>query len=269
MKNAICTQLNITIHKKGFQAIFILMLLYALFVSLSYGYSQMGKDVSQLYHPAMLSALNADSEYIWFFIKLYPFLAVVPGGFLLFSDRSVGMSELFLARCSRLKYYGAKLCAAFLAAFFVFTVPFLLELLVNLVMLPQGAVGAMTNWETYSETYFIYADDFLLRGLFYQNIYIYHIVCVFLTGIFSGCVSVFLVGISTLSFKYRAFLLLPFYVVVYLTEMWMDKFQFPLSLGVYLTLFDATPQKSIGYYLGFMLLLLLTGIGCTVFHSRK
>jgi len=269
MKNAVYTQLSIIFHKKGLQITFIIILLYAMSVSIWYGFLQKGYDAAFMYHPAMLSALNGDSEFIWYFIRLFPFLVVIPAGFILFTDRSAKISEMILVREGRFRYYTSKMIAAFIATFFVFTVPFFLEFLLNLVMIPNGATMSLTNWETYSKVYFDYANGFLLSDIFYKNIYLYNICSISLTGIFSGCVAVFIVGISTFPFKFRAFLMLPFYVLIYLMDIFLSRIEMPTYLDFYIATFDIVGGKKISYYVLYMLLLLTTGIGCVFINVKR
>ncbi|MFP3156468.1 hypothetical protein LQZ18_19025 [Lachnospiraceae bacterium ZAX-1] len=269
MKHAINVQLSIIFHKKSFQATSLLLLLYAMGTSLFYGYSQIGQDVSGMYHPAILSALNSDGDYIWFFCRLYPFLAVIPAGFTLFADDSAKITELIVAKEGRKRYCISKMAAAFLATFFVFTVPFLLEMLLNLVMIPAEATKAMSNWETYSDIYFRQANRYLLHGVFYKNIYLYNICAAVACGGFSGCVSVFVVGVSAFRIKYRAFLLLPFYMVAYFLAILAANLNMPLSLDFYITTFDGTADKSGLFFALSMLLLLSAGAFGMVWNTRK
>lgn len=270
MFNLILTDLGIICRKKGFQVSFILVTAYAFFVSLYYAYFQKGMDVSNLYHPAILSGINADANFTYLFCKYYPFIVVMPAAFVLLNERKTQIFVFTQSRTGIYKYYFSKLAAGFIASFIVFTVPFLIELLLNIIIFPLEATKSITNWATYSPTYFEYASSYFFGDLFLKNTYLYYICTIILLGIFSGCATVFLMGISSFPIKFKAFMFLPVYLFFYITNLVGGAVtDFPTTIDFYITAYDSVPGKRIEYYLLLMMLLLVSGIICTCISIRN
>lgn len=270
MINLIKTDINILVHKKGFQVSFLLVLAYALFVTLFFSVKQQGMDASYLYSPLKLSGLNMDTEIAWFFFRWFPFIIVLPAGFSIVNDKNTRIRVLIKSRVGNFKYYFSKLVSAFVITFITVVIPFLIQCVVNHIIFPEVANRDMTNWETYGETYFIYTDAYLFSNLYYENVYIYFVVALVLTGVFSGCLAVFLVGISTFEFKYKAVLFLPIYLVFYVLEELVGYIDdFPVYINEYLSLFDIIESKSLVYYFSIMLICLFVGIVLTIFNATK
>lgn len=270
MFRLIKTDTKVLMHKKGFQIAFVIMLIYALLVTLVYAHIQKGSDVSMLYHPAILSGLNSDMEYVWFFCRWFPFLIVLPAGFSIVNDRNTNMKVFFECRRGKKEYYISKLVSSFIVTFITMVVPFLVQLGLNVIIFSGGATRSMTNWPTYSSVYFEQSEAYLLTDLFNENVYIYFICSLILTGIFSGCLAVFLVGISTLGFKYKAFLFLPIYLVIYVVT-YLGNYIEGLNTNIdfYITLYDAVNGKSLIFYSVFMIVLVLIGVGCSVYSIKN
>lgn len=269
MIKLIKTDMNIMFHKKGFQVSFLIILIYALWVTISYVIKQRGMDVSEMYHPVKLSGLNADSQYIWFFCKWFPFLVVLPAGFSLINDKNTKMVTFIKSRVGNTKYYISKIISAFFVTFITVAVPFFLQFIVNHIVFPMEATKDLTNWETYSSGYYLYANSYLLSDLYYENIYIYFLVSLSLTGIFAGCLAVFLVGISSLGIKYKAFMFLPIYLLFTFVEASVGYVDFEIYLNEYITLFDIIKNKREVYYISLMLLVFLIGVVLIIIHARK
>lgn len=264
------TESAILVRKKGFQITFLLLLLYALGISVYYAWQQQGQDVSILYAPAMAIGLGSDSDYLWMLMQMFPFLAVLPAGFSYYVDQKCGISVFKQARGGKGLYDAAKLISAFAVTFLAFTLPFVLELILNVIIFPLDATKALTGWATYSNTYIEYAENFLFSPVFFQNIYLYTLCEIIKFGLFAGCAAVFITGISSFRFRYPVFLLLPLYLGLYVEYLIAYRFlSFQTYLNYYLSAFDIDEDKKIGYFLILMLGLLVIGIGCTVFNGKR
>ncbi len=270
MLNLIKTDINILIHKKGFQISFLCILVYALFVTIYYAMVQRGMDASELYSPVKLSGLNADTKFVWFFCRWFPFIVILPAGFSIVNDKKTKIRVLIKSRVGNAKYYVSKQIAAFIVTFVTVTVPFLLQCVVNHIIFPGVANRDLTNWETYSETYFCHADAYLFSELFYENEYLYFLVTLMITGVFSGCLAILLVGISTFDLKYKAFLFLPIYILFYFMEMLSGYITgYSTYINDYMTLFDINGSKNIVYYVVVMLISLVIGVALTMFNAKR
>lgn len=268
--NSIKMQSSLLIRKKGFQISFLLLFAYAILISVIYAYMQKGSYTTEMIHPAMISGITSDVDYVWFFCRYFPFMAVMPAGFSFINDINTKTSVLLKAQMGEKRYYMGKLVSVFLITFITFTFPFFIELLLNVIIFPFEGTRAATGWEAYSLTYVQYANNHLMSRLFYNNIYIYYIISTALTGIFAGAGAVFTVGISSFGIKYKAFLFLPFYLFIYLAE---NISKYIISsytyIDTYITIFDIIEGKSMAYYLTLIVLLMIMGIIFTAINIRR
>ncbi len=265
-------QLSVLFHKKGFQVSFMAVLAYVLLTYLFYVFKLWGYDVSDMYHPAVLSALNSDAEFSWFFMMYYPFIVVLPAGFLYMADRDTSMYIIIQAQQSKRDYYIAKYVAAFSGGFMTFTVPFFIGLLLNVLTFPLEATGTLTNFEIYSRTYYMYADSYLFSDLYLSNIYLYCIVTILIFGVFSGVISVFLVAVSTFRIKYRIFMFLPFYLIIYCIRQmgdWFHEQAIEYNYEWYLLAYDAVPNKKFIFLLGMMGFMMICTIGILIKNIKR
>lgn len=264
MIHLIQMDLNVAFRRKGFQISFLVLVLYALFVSLFYAFEQRGYDVSELYHPAVLSGINSYCDYAGIFHLLFPFLAVMPGGFLLFNDKSTKTNLYLLSRKGRRQYYFSKTVAAFLAAFLAFTLPFLMELLLNLLIFPQNGGRMMSGWPMYSEVTMSEIGSYAMFGsLFARSVYLYYLCALLLLGVFAGCASVFVLGISTFRLGYKVLLFLPMFLLNYILNninSFIPSIRFKMNLDDYYCAYGGVSQDSKFYFAAVMLALLAVGI---------
>ena len=264
----IVSQLKIMTNKKGFQTTFLLLCFYALGTSVMEAILQRGTEVTWLYHPASLTALNDNLEISGYFIQCYPFLAVLPACFSLFHDRQLGVDVMMKSRMGDRKYYWSKAIAAFCLSFFTFTVPFLLELLLNVLIFPLEASRDISGWSPYLDGYLDLSREYLLADLFFENQYLYCIAIILLIGLFSGCASVLVLGISCFRIKYKVFLFLPVYLVMYMLLTQSTK-KVNTNLQDYLLHSGGTGGMSILYYLLVMAGMLLVGAGCIAGNMKR
>lgn len=262
-------QLNLIIHKKGFQISFLIVLGYVIINYLYYVFTLWGYNSSDLYNPAVLIALNSDSKFSWYFITYYPFLVVLPAGFTFMTDREINIIPIVQSRQSIQNYYFSKIIASFISGFIVFSIPFLFNLLINVLTFPFDSNGTLTNFPTYSDTYFEYASCYLFSNL-YHHIYLYYILTILLFGCFSGSVSMFLAAISTFKLKYKIFMLLPFYLLTYFIRIIGNSLDISLEFnyGYYVLASDITSNKNILFLIFFFIFLILSSLIITIYNIK-
>jgi hypothetical protein len=263
-------QLDLIIHKKGFQISFLIVLGYVILNYLYYVFTLWGYNSSDLYNPAVLNALNSDSKFSWYFITYYPFLVVLPAGFIFMTDKEINIIPIVQSRQSVQNYYLSKIIAAFISGFIVFSIPFLFNLLINVLTFPLDASGTLTNFPTYSDTYFEYASCYLFSNLYHSHIYLYYILTILIFGCFSGIVSMFLVAISTFKLKYKIFMFLPFYLITYFIRLIGNNLDLSLDFnyGDYLMASDIASNKNILFLISLILILLISIFLITLYNIK-
>lgn len=117
-----------------------------------------GWDVIEMYQPMKLLLLSWNriiigGDLLLIFVQLYPLLVVCPAGFSLAKERQTGEDVLFAARMGNLQYRVSKCLAAFVVTAIVFSLPFLIEILLNCMAFPLQAQGDLSNWNYYDPAY--------------------------------------------------------------------------------------------------------------------
>lgn len=117
-----------------------------------------GMDITTMYHPMKLLLLsynriyhNADNTLL--LIQLYPLLVACPAGLLYAKEWQIGLNTLVGSRVGALNYNLSKLAAVFCATAIVFTLPFMIEILLNIIAFPTNAIGDLSNLNTYDPSY--------------------------------------------------------------------------------------------------------------------
>lgn len=222
-----------------------------------------GWDVIEMYQPMKLLLLSWNriiigGDLLLIFVQLYPLLVVCPAGFSLAKERQTGEDVLFSARMGNLQYRVSKCLAAFVVTAIVFSLPFLIEILLNCMAFPLQAQGDLSNWNYYDPAYRQGVEHYFFTNLFLTSPYLYAILGTLLFGIYSGVLAAFTVAVSSLfKFIYRSFLFLPVFVLLHITLILSN------SVSVYRTewyhyflLFDDEPKNIMAFV---MVMVVLSG----------
>lgn len=232
--------------------VFYLLLIMVLINFMNNVITFQGKDIIRMYQPMKLLLLsynrvnyNADATLL--FIQLYPLLVVCPAGFSLAKDHHSGFDTLIVARLGYTSYIFSKLLAVFFTTFIVFSVPFIIEIMLNCLSFPLTATGDLTNWHTYNPSYIQGVRNYLLNELYILNPYLYAIIGTLFSGFVSGLFGAFTVAFSSVvQVKYRVFLFLPIFLIlnatVYLSEL-LSKGTSTIKWYDYLLLFNDRPKN--------------------------
>ncbi|MGG0717219.1 hypothetical protein ABE096_06415 [Robertmurraya massiliosenegalensis] len=233
-----------------------------------------GTDVIAMYHPMKLLTLSSFSEYSFYILQYFPLIVVMPAGFSLFTDKQGNQYIFIQSRVGAHRYYWGKLIVVFLVTFFIFTVPFLLEILLSTIAFPMMATGDPSNLSTYDASYMNTVNMYLLSDLYIYSPYIYAIFFTLIFGLFSGILAVFTVSISTFSIKYKVLLFLPVYLLLYFLGMLKQLFptmsvetNYFFYLAFYHPLQNAS--NSLFFFILFALILLFLSILIVVLKIRK
>jgi len=274
---ATLTQTNFMLKQKETLVVFYVLLIQVLGNFISNVLTFQGIDIIQMYQPMKLLLLsynrvnyNADATLL--FIQLYPILVVFPAGFALCKEQQSGQEVLMIARLGQLRYNFSKLIAAFCTTMIIFTMPFMIELLLNCIAFPLTATGDMTNMDIYESNYIQAVHRYLMSGLYIQSVYIYTIIGTLFMGIVSGILASFTVAFSSIvRVKYRIILFLPVFVLLYaaiylqnILPCWIPT----IKWYDYLLLFNDEPKSYLFLITGLLALVFFSFIA-TLLSSRK
>lgn len=182
-----------------------------------------GMDITTMYHPMKLLVLsynriyhNADNTLL--LIQLYPLLVACPAGLLYAKEWQIGLNTLVGSRVGALNYNLSKLAAVFCATAIVFTLPFMIEILLNIVAFPTNAIGDLSNLNTYDPSYLQSIKNYIFCDLYLVSPYLYAVVMTILFGILSGILGMTICAFSmTIHVKFRLLYLLPIYIFLNFT----------------------------------------------------
>lgn len=273
---AVTSQMNFMLKRKGTLVVFYILLTMVLSNFIRNVLAFQGRDLIEMYQPMKLLLLsynrvNYSADATLLLIQLYPLLVVCPAGFSLAKEYQLGENVYMSARLGYRTYLVSKLVAAFLATAIVFTVPFLLEILLNCISFPLKAMGDLSNWNVYDANYIEGVHNYLMKDLYIRAPYLYAVAGTLFFGMVSGIMGAFTLAFSAVvKVKYTIFLFLPVYLILNATVFFSDKF-FEPSLSIrwydYLLIFNDLPKNIVIISIGLVILVFLSIV--FVFSSSR
>jgi hypothetical protein len=240
-----------------------------------------GRDVIEMYQPMRLLLLSYDqsnyrADRLMMLIQLCPILFVIPAGFHFAQEYQIKQDIMMITRIGRFTYNMSKMIAVFLATFLVFSVPFLIEIVLNCISFPIEAIGNMANADFYNPEYIAIVNNYVLKQIFLTSPYLYTVIGTLFWGIVSGLLGMFTMAVSTIvKFQYRIILFLPVFLLLqfslYIDGLIPDqyRYQYPSTAWYsYLLLFEEYPKNMNVLYIS-LILLVLFSISVTAYSSRK
>lgn len=217
-------QMVLMVQKKTFQISFGFVLLYVVLTYLFYCIKYSGSALSNIVSASSLYAGNSLTVFANFLNLLFPFLTAFPFAFSYLTDKSVKILSIVQTKSGTRRYYISKTIACFVGGFTLYFIPFLISILLNLTTFPTKGVtlwGPLFSWN-YSNwlTGKAVMVDAAGVGLPFLKLYIYNpllynLLYALIFSIFTGVLSVFAFAISFLIRRYKIYLLLPIYAIVY------------------------------------------------------
>lgn len=244
--------INMQIHAIT-QKISCSILFYALLILIFHNFilnilMYRGMDIIEMVHPMKLLFLNVDNwnSNMVYFILLYPILVVIPAGFSYAEDYETKNIVNIVSRVGKRNYYVGKIVAVIAITFGVFTLPFLLEVVLNCISFPLEATGNLSNFGIYKFEYNNQLSNYFWLDLYLEFPYLYAIACIFFLGLVSAVLGIFVLAISTFKIKYKIFLLLPAYFLLFIFDNFTSVFggiSFSVSYQSYLLLYTYAPKN--------------------------
>lgn len=183
-----------------------------------------GVDTTQMFSPVKLSTLSSWTASSFYLMQFYPLLLVVPMASGFFNDKNARVLNYVQSRVGIRNYFYSKQMAVFVITFLLFTIPFLLEILVYRIVIPLSANGDPSNVE-YWQT--IESDrNLFLSSIYYFSPYLYSALSILIFGMITGIVSVFNFSVSTLPvFKFRVMTYFPMYILFFIINRFASIFR--------------------------------------------
>ncbi|SEN56707.1 hypothetical protein SAMN04488134_101373 [Amphibacillus marinus] len=216
LKNSIKMQLSVLWERKTATIIFALLMVLVLVNFFSNVLTYQGRDVLDMYHPMKLLTFSTWSEFSYYLRQYYPLLVVIPAGFSLFADHQLNQFIFIQTRIGSKAYYWGKIVTVFLVTFCVFTLPFLIEIGLNMLAFPTHAVGDPSNLGILDQVY-LNTISTLFFPIIKQSVYAYAFIFTLFVGVISGILSIFTVSVSAFRIKFKVLLFLPVYLLLHFT----------------------------------------------------
>ncbi len=176
-----------------------------------------GMDVSNMYHPMKMLTLSYNRVYYnaditLLFAQIYPLLVACPAGLALAKEAQMQIHTLIVSRIGRAKYIFTKGISVFCSTMLVFTLPFLMEILLNVITFPIDATQDFSHLSFYDPNYIQNVQNYWFADLYQSSPYLYAVIMTLLFGAFSGMLGLLVMSFSAIfPVRFRVlYLILPF-----------------------------------------------------------
>lgn len=236
-----------------------------------------GQDMIKLAHTTKMGLLSWNrasysADLALLFQQIYPLLVVCPAGFVLAKERGTQEHILMITRMGSGTYYFGKLFSAFIVTALVFTLPFLVEILLHIIAFSTKPSWDLSYWEAYDPDYIAEVRNYLFSDLFISSPYGYAVVKVLLFGLFSGLMGAFCVAVSAMyRVKYRITVLLPAFLLLNLSvyaPMILRNMEGSVAWNVFLMLHE-TAVKNVPGFQAALVLVIFVSVGGTCWAARR
>ena len=236
-----------------------------------------GRDVTNMYHPMKMLVLSYNKVYYsvditLLIVQIYPLLVACPAGLIYAKERQIGMNALIQGRVGGFNYKLGKLLAAFCSTAIIFSIPFLIEILLNYITFPNEAIGDFSNLNTYDSEYLHWVDNYAYSELYVFSPILYAIVSTIIFGILSGILGMVASAFSMIiPVKYRVMYLLPSLILLNSTIYFWPTFfifDFEVTWYSYFLLFNEQQKNMTGFII-VQVLLMCFALIITCISSRR
>lgn len=239
-------QCSFMLKRKGAGVAFYALFVIVLMNFITNVFEFQGLDRLEMYHPVKLLLLSYNrtydnADFALLLIQLYPILVVCPSGSILLSEKQRREDTLIISRIGIKNYYLNIFISTFFVTAFIFTVPFLVELLLNCISFPLSATGDFLGLSIYDPNYneIRMRQSYLAPWLYSVNEYLYAVVGIIFFGFFSGVIGMTAVAISSFfKAKYKILSFIPTYVIVYTSFYLSEIVKLPISVCWWLRLYN-------------------------------
>lgn len=179
-----------------------------------------GCDAYNILHPTkmLLISVNKCNGYACnsiFFVQIYPLLVALPAALNYVTEDKQRINVYIVSRMDPFCYKIGKWVAVFVVTALVFSVPSLLELLLNVIVFPSHANFDLLTNSAFNQSFYDTMHNYLFADLYFINPYLHAVVCILFFGCCSGVLAVFSMSLTTVfPLKFRILYLLPPYILL-------------------------------------------------------
>lgn len=203
--------------------------------------------VSEMFDFAKVLTLSTWTPFSHYLMEYLPILLVIPTACTILNDRNTRIQVYITAKVGKRNYWYGKLLSTFCVTFFIFTIPFLIEVGLSCLCLNLQSLGDPSGL-SYHVT--VESDSrYFLSTLFFENREFYAIVCIMLFGFAAGILAMWNVAITSLYFfKFKLFAFLPIYILLFALTFAEKIIQPSFSMNYFLILRMFEGNTNINYW---------------------
>ncbi len=271
MGKSIKMQLKYTLGRKKTFIVFIIIILFVLANIITNLIMYNGMERTQMYCPVKLSSLSEWTAIHYYLLQFYPLIVIAATSTLFIDDCNSRMVNYIQSRIGYRKYIYGKIISVFILTMLLFTIPFILEIIIYRIIIPLCANGDPSGM-SYIESP-VWDEKFVLYKLLYFNRYLYAIVMIVFFGIISGIFAVFNIAISMVgSIKYKIFTYIPLYALFYMISLitqFINNIQFKTNYLIVLGMFKYKDDLSYPVYGVFIAIVLAISLCIVEIRIRR
>lgn len=200
--------------------------------------------VTEMFDPLKMITLSGWSDFGIVLMYIYPLIVVLPTAMSYYDDRLSGINYFLQSRCGFKKYYYSNAIAVCFATFILFTIPFLIELILSTIcfsFFSKGDPSGFPYYETIPDL-----NKYLFYKIYLISPFLYGLVMIIRFGLISCLFSLFNYSFAVSpKIKYKMITMIPLLVLLY-ALMFIDKVV-PLKL-TYIEVIPIFNYKSNGGY---------------------
>lgn len=217
------SHIKFLLNKKSCIITFLILFLIMLLNFIGNVLDFKGYDITAMYHPMKILSLsynrtfyNADTSLL--IVQLFPLIVCWPAGLCIAIDKGTCADTVLVGRLGQRLYLISKVVACFVVTTVIFTLPFLLEIILNCFAFPLLATGDLTNYNQYENELIHMTSNYSFKELYFISPYLYAVCGTINFGLFAGLMAGLTASLSILlRIKYRVFLLLPVFLLLHVS----------------------------------------------------
>ena len=225
-----------------------------------------GLDIKELFQPAKMLLLSyaKGDVYFYYFVLVLPLVVSLPAGLSYAADEDMAVDSAVIGRMGRKQYLFTRLIAVFIVTAVVFSLPFLIELLLNALSFPLDATGEYPMFSMFDPQLAEFAEKMYMTDLFYRSAWLYSIMWIIIFGLFCGAMACFTFAISTvIKLKYGVFYIIPVFLILNLSYgsslKWFD----------YVTVYNYAQGKNLLAFLIVLTLIIVLTLVLIMISARR
>ena len=213
--------------------------------------------VSEMYDPIKTLTLSGWSAAGGIFMYVYPLILVIPTAMLFYNDKSSRVNVYIQERSGFRSYYYGSAIAVIVLTFLLFTIPFMIELLLAFLCFDNNSIRDPSGLQYYAVLPDL--DKLLFHDIWIISPQLYGLVMTLRFGVMSGVFSLFNYSFTTSpKIKYKMLTIIPLISLLY-ALMLIDRF----IPGVFtyilvIPMFESTNENEIIWDILMIILLMIS-----------